>query len=407
MAASIEDGALGCIVGGAVADALGGPTEGRTPEAIRERYGGYVGDIVGPFHPDWQTARPISPLHKGDGHITDDTLMVMALSSVYAKVRDHLSAYDMADHLVSEIADVVTYIPEFERETVLVNRLFYAEKYLLLRLRHAHADPREAGVGNAVNCGAAMYMAPVGVVNAGDPGGAYREAIEIAGAHQSSYGREAAGVMAAAVAEALRPGAGAESVVRCCLDLARDGTRAAIAAVTGAARACANWQEAIPVLRAAVRPYDSVGEDYRAPDLDARRPSRTKSIEELPVALGLLLVADGRYLETVLGGVNYGRDSDSIAGMGGAIAGALGGAGVVPQGWSDTVQRRSRKDLTAVARTLAAVAREVFARDGVRLARRLESFPGGPAGAGSEQAAPTDQPNKPDEPNKPDKQVPT
>jgi ADP-ribosylglycohydrolase len=375
MANSIEDGSRGCILGGAVADALGGPTEGRTPEAIRERYGGWVTDFVGPFHLDWQTARPISPLHKGDGHVTDDTLMVMALAAVYADVRDHLTAFDMASRLVPKIADEVTYIPEFERDTVLVNRLFYAEKYLLLRLRFANIDPREAGVGNVVNCGAAMYMAPVGIVNAGDPEGAYREAIDLAGAHQSSYGREAAGVYAAAIAEALRPGSSVDSVVATCLELARDGTRDAIAAVTEAARGVRDWEAAIPVLRDAVRPFDSVGEQYRDPHPDARRPSRTKAIEELPVALGMFVMARGEYLSTVLGGVNYGRDSDSIASMGGAISGALHGAAAVPADWSRFIQERSRKDLERVARDLATVARELLERDRERWNARLAAFP--------------------------------
>lgn len=376
MADTIEDGARGCILGGAIADSIGGSTEGWSPEVIRQRFGGWVTDFVGPFYPDWQTARPISPLHKGDGHVTDDTLMVLALGSVYEKVRDHLCAFDMADHLVPEIADKVTYIPEFERETVLVNRLFYAEKYLLLRLRHAHIDPREAGVGNVVNCGAAMYMSPVGIVNAGDPDGAYREAIEIAGAHQSSYGREAAGVMAAAVAEALRPGASVDSVIETCLRLARDGTRDAITAVTQAARGCRDWQAAIPVLREAVRPFDSVGEDYRNPHLDARKPSRTRAIEELPIALGMLLACGGKYLETVFGGVNYGRDSDSIASMGGAIAGALHGAEVVPSNWVAVIARASRKDFEATAHGLAQVAREVFEKDAARWKARAAAFPG-------------------------------
>ena len=39
-----------------------------------------------------------------------------------------------------------------------------------------------------VNCGAAMYAAPVGIVNAADPEGAYREAIEIFAAHQTATG---------------------------------------------------------------------------------------------------------------------------------------------------------------------------------------------------------------------------
>ena len=375
MANSIEDGARGCIFGGAVGDSIGGSTEGRTPEVIRQRYGGWVTGFVGPFHTDWQTIRPISPLHKGDGHVTDDTLMVLALSNVYQTVRDHLTAFDIADHLIPEIADRVSYVPELERETVLVNRLFYAEKYLLLRLRHAHVDPREAGVGNVVNCGAAMYMAPVGIVNAGDPEGAYREAIDIAGAHQLSYGREAAGVMAAAVAEAMRPGASVETIIEACLRLARDGTREAIRAVTDAARTVHGWEAAIPVLREAVRPFDTVGEDYREPHIDARKPSRTKAIEELPVALGMLVACGGDYLETVLGGVNYGRDADSIAGMGGAIAGALHGARIVPADWVTHVSNASRKDFEAVALGLANVAREVLEKDRLRWQRREAGFP--------------------------------
>jgi ADP-ribosylglycohydrolase len=377
VASSILDGARGCILGGAVGDALGGPTEGRTPEVIRERWGDWVTDIVGPFNEDWQTARPISPLHKGHGHVTDDTMMVVALSRVYGEVRDHLDAHHMASHLIPRIAEDVVYVPEFERDTVLVNRLFYAEKYLYLRLRVANNDPREAGVGNAVNCGAAMFMAPVGVVNAGNPEGAYREAIEIAGAHQWSFGREAAGVMAAAIAEALRPGATVDSVVETCLRLARDGTRAAIEAVTKAARDVGSWQEAISALREAIRPYDGVGDRYREPLPDARLPSRVRSIEELPVALGFLVACEGDYLNTVLGGVNYGRDSDSIAQMGGQIAGALHGAKVVPEGWTRLIQERSRLDLDGVASTLAAVAEEVLEKDRARFTARLAAFPGG------------------------------
>lgn len=377
MASSIWDGARGCIYGGAVGDAMGGSTEGYSPQAIQERFGGYVTDFVGPFNPDWQTARPHAPFHKGDGHITDDTHMVLALTNVYAEVRDHLDAYHIAELFVREIADKVVYIPELERETVLQNRLFHAEKYLVLRLRHAHADPREAGVGNVVNCGAAMYMAPVGIVNAGDPAGAYREALEIAGAHQSSYGREAAAVMAAAVAAALRPRATAASVVEAVLELAKDGTRQAIEAATAAARGCRGWQQAIPVLREAVRPFDTVGENYREPGLDARRPSRTKAIEELPVALGMLVATGGDYVQTVYGGVNYGRDSDSIASMGGAIAGALGGEAAVPRAWVERVASASRKDFRAAADALAKVALEVLEKDRRRFEERTANFPQG------------------------------
>ncbi|MFG1943260.1 ADP-ribosylglycohydrolase family protein [Nonomuraea sp. NPDC048826] len=362
----LEDRATGCVAGAAVGDALGGATEGWTPAQIVERYGGRVEGIVPPYNDDWRNARPIAPYHKGDGHITDDTLMTHALIRVYEKVRGHLDAYAMATHLVPELMTERRWIPELEAEALPLQRIFLAEKWIVARLHYGHADPREAGVGNIVNCGAAMYVAPVGVVNAGDPDAAYAEALDLTGAHQSSYGREAAGVMAAAVAEAMRPGATADSVVAACARLAKDGTRAAIEAVCETARGLGHWDGSFEALRAAMRPYDTVADTYRDQGLGARRPSRVHSIEELPLALAFLVIAKGDYRDTVLGGVNYGRDADSIASMGGAIAGALGGLGAVPPEWVEQVGTASRTDLVAPGRALAAVARRVHDDDVTR-----------------------------------------
>ncbi len=359
------------LVGAAVGDALGGATEGWTPAQIAERHGGPVTGIVGPWYPSWQDARPIAPYHKGDGHITDDTLMTHALVQVYAARGDHLDAYAVAEDLVPLMIGQTRWIPELERETILLQRVFLAEKWIVARLHYGHVDPREAGVGNIVNCGAAMYMAPVGIANAGDPRGAYAEAIDVAGAHQSSYGREAAGVFAAAVAEALRPGATAASVVDAAAALAHDGTRAAIDAVLAAVRTRRPDADLGEVLRTAVEPFDTVGPEYRSPAADARRPSRTKSIEELPVALGLVLAHDGAFVPSVLGAVNYGRDADSIATMAGALTAALGGAGVVPAEWVATIERASRIDLHEVGRQMAGAAAQILRRDAARARDRL------------------------------------
>lgn len=370
-ALTLDDRVTGALVGAAVGDALGGPVEGWTPEQIAERHGGRVTGVVGPWYgDDWRTARPIAPYHKGDGHVTDDTLMTHALVRVYEAVRDHLDAYAVADHLVPDLMSRPRWIPELEAEALPLQRIFLAEKWIVTRLHYGHADPREAGCGNIVNCGAAMYMAPVGLVNAARPEAAYAEALDVAGAHQSSYGREAAGVLAAAVAAACAPGATPASVVETCLALAKDGTRTAIEAVCEVAVHHQDFESALGPLRAAVAPFDTVGPRYRDPSLGARRPSRLHAIEELPIALGMLLVGGGDYRRTVLGAVNYGRDCDSIATMGGAIAGALHGEGAVPGAWAKTVADASRLDLHAPARALAEVAREVFVRDTAR--RRIQ-----------------------------------
>ena len=369
----LADRVTGALVGAAVGDALGGPVEGYSPDQIAERHGGRVHGIVGPWHGDaWRTARPIAPYHKGDGHVTDDTLMTHALVRVYDRVRDHLDAYAVADHLVPDLMTNPRWIPELEAEALPLHRLFLAEKWLVTRLAYGHADPREAGAGNIVNCGAAMYMAPVGLVNAAHPAAAYAEALDVAGAHQSSYGREAAGVFAAAVAAATAPDATPDSVVTACLSLAKDGTRTAIEKVCEVAARHRDFESALGPLRAAVAPYDTVGPDYRTPSLAARRPSRLHSVEELPVALGMLVVSGGDYRHAVLGSVNYGRDCDSIATMAGALAGALGSP--VPEEWAKTVADASRLDLWAPARTLTEVTLEIFDRDVRRRRAHEQAF---------------------------------
>src|SRR5207244_1537636 len=164
------------------------------------------------------------------------------------------------------------------------------------------------------------------------------------GAHQSSYGREGAGVLAAAVAEALHPSSTVDSVLAVALRLAKDATRSAIEAVAEAASGLDGWRDGgLAVLRAAFAPFDSVGDVYAQPAQNARTPSRLHSIEEVPIALGLLVATGGDYTETMLGGVNYGRDSDSTAAMGGALAAALGSP--VPREWIDELGAASKLDL--------------------------------------------------------------
>ncbi|MFI6424304.1 ADP-ribosylglycohydrolase family protein [Promicromonospora sp. NPDC050880] len=377
----LEDRSVAVITGAAVGDALGGATEGWTPEQIEERHGGRVRGIVGPWYPNWQDARPIAPYHKGDGHITDDTLMTRALVEVYAKRRAHLDAYAMAEDLVPLMIGEPRWIPELESTALLLQRVFLAEKWLVARLHYGHVDPREAGVGNVVNCGAAMYAAPVGLANAGDPRGAYAEAIDLTGAHQSSYGREAAGVFAAMVAASVAPGATLDDVVTAALDVAHDGTAAALRAVVDAVD---GWPEPpgtddeerrlARLVREVVAPYDSVGPEYRQMSMDARRPSRTKSIEELPVALGLLLAHRGDYRGAVLAAVNYGRDADSIAVMAGAVAAGLGGSGVVPAEWLDEVEAASKMDVRETGRLMASAATDILRADRERALSRLTAL---------------------------------
>lgn len=366
---------LGCLAGGAIGDALGAPPEGKDPDAIRARYG-WITDFVEPWNGP-------SPLGKGDGRYTDDSHMVQVLSEVYLDVGDHLDVFRFAKEIVPPIADRPRYVSEFGRDMPLLERLFYPEKWLYIRLRLANVDPRVGGQGNMVNCGAAMYASPVGIVNACNPYAAYREAIEIFSAHQHSFGLEAAGVMAACVAEAFRPDASVDSIIAVALSLAKEGTHGAIAAVANCARTLRDGGsapvEAILPLRAAIQPFDGAAENFhdRGNGSNDWNPSRMHSIEELPIALGFLVLTRGDFEQSIVGGANYGRDCDSIAGMAGAIAGALHGVSAIRSRWIDQVQQANRVDFSQLAGRLAGLAvalHEKQMNEAVRKARCFDEL---------------------------------
>jgi ADP-ribosylglycohydrolase len=303
--------------------------------------------------------------------------MVRLLGEIYVTERRHLDPFIFAERIVPLIADEPRWLAERGAEMPLVDRLFYPEKWLLMRLRLANADPRLGGVGNMVNCGAAMYASPVGIVNACDPENAYREAIDVFTAHQWSYGLEAAGVMAACVAEAFRPAATVDTVIGVALGLAKEGTRRAIDAVATTARLYDDWRDAIDPLRAAIRPFDGSAEDGvrdRGNRSDDWAPSRLKAIEEVPVALGFLIVANGDFEQAVFGAANYGRDNDSIAGMAGAIAGALHGDAVIRPEWIVRINTANRVDLDPLARDLTALATELQRRQFTAAQTRSAEF---------------------------------
>jgi hypothetical protein len=60
--------------------------------------------------------------------------------------------------------------------------------------------------------------------------------------------------------------------------------------------------------------------------------------EAVGLAFGVLAAARGKFEDAVLGGVNVGRDTDTIAAIAGAIAAARAGLGVIPEKWVRRVQ---------------------------------------------------------------------
>ncbi len=336
---SFAERVKGVIYGTAFGDAMGAVVEKLTYNEIKEQYGRIETTLNRWWKADSSELERQGRI-RGQGIITDDTLMTLALINVYCLERRHLDAYDMANEFVKEIAFRPRFIPEFGREAFILDRLFYPEKHIFNRHTLANCEPREGGYGNMVNCGAAMYISPVGVVNACHPKGAYDEAILFASGHQTSYGLEAAGVMACCVAKAFEPGAGVEDVVGAALQYAQDGTKRAIHDICEAAlklRHCKGDKgRVVRRFHRVLARYSPVGDDVnRSMDKiglpsNHYTPSRLFSIEELPLALAYIVLHEGDFLVAVKDGVSSGRDTDSIGVMIGAILGAMQGAQAIP-----------------------------------------------------------------------------
>jgi ADP-ribosylglycohydrolase len=354
----------------ALGDALGAPVEKLSAAEIRARYG-RVTSLDARWHKMDLPPEARNHRVRGNGIVTDDTLMTLALMDVYAETGRHLDAWDMADGMVRQIAWMPRWIPEMQREANLIDRLFYPEKWIYQRHQLSGCDPRQGGIGNMVNCGAAMYIAPVGVVNACDPKAAYDEAIAFAQGHQQSYGLEAAGVLAAAVAAAFVPGTTIETVIATAIALAKDGTRAAIAEIADAAAGLtgADHAEVVERFHGIIAKYSPMGDDVTHSiakaglPTAAYQPSRLGAIEELPLALGFALRNSGNFRKSIEDGINSGRDTDSIGVMAGAILGAMHGESVIDVADRATLDGANRLDLTAAADRFAGVATKILLTD--------------------------------------------
>lgn len=231
-----------------------------------------------------------------------------------------------------------------------------------------------------VNCGAAMYIAPIGAVNAGDPKGAYDEAIAFASSHQESYGLEGAGVLAGAVAAAFVPGTSIEAIAAEAITLAKDGTKAAIAAIVDAASGLVGKPHAVVTntFHRIIAQFSPMGDDVQhtaekaGVATQAYRPSRHYSVEELPLALGFAIVNKGDFHKSIVDGINSGRDTDSIGAMIGAILGAMHGAAVVDPTLCDKLNEVNKLNLMHAADSFSAAALAIQSADKARNEKILQ-----------------------------------
>jgi ADP-ribosylglycohydrolase len=285
--------AHGCLIGQAIGDALGAPVEGYTPASIRRRYG-YITDFL--------QDKPVG---------TDDTEYAV------------LNALILLEHGLNLTEDELLDI--WQRWLIAPDSGFkgggFSDVIAMHNLRGG-LPPPACGRFNqhGLSDGLAMAVGPVGVACAGEPDRAASVAALLGSMTNGRDGIHAGQAVAAGVAVAM-VGATPEEILATAMAHV-PGDSWTYRALDRAGHIAAAHHEAEAAHLAL---HDSLAVTFF--------PWTDIAPEATALAFGSFLTAGGDYRQSVTGGVNQGRDADTIGAIAGALAGAHQGIAAVPPTW--------------------------------------------------------------------------
>ena len=320
------DRVSGCILGLAIGDALGFPTEFRRRDAIVAAFPpSGVDDFVALHDPRW----PPRPLILGRAHppgtYSDDTQMTIAFAEgLLAAGRDA-----PIDALMTAIgAAFVSWSTSDDNNRAPGNACMTGAQNL------ARGAPwREAGVKDSKGCGSAMRVAPIGLVYARDRA----RLLEVARAQSVLTHRHDAGVEGAAAAALLVAMATGGATPEAMFD----------AVMTE----CAPRSPDFAACFSKVRDYVARGVPPEVALTSGHLGEAWVAEEAVASALYCFWRSPDDYRTAVLTAANTDGDSDSIACIAGSIAGARNGARAIPAAWRANVENAA--SLRALADRLA------------------------------------------------------
>ncbi len=196
---TLEDRFIGCIVGAAIGDALGMPTEEVSPDKINKIYGGPVTEFrrAMPGHPNQ---------HLPPGSYTDDTQQLLALAKSLIKC----SGFDINDFAKE-------YVDWYQKICIAsgYDRFSGAASRFAGRNLQAGISPYKSSSMTALGCGSAMRSAPIGLFywsNIDEAIAKGRESSLIS--HNTQPCKDAAGLIAGIVASVCQGQTGTDALNR-------------------------------------------------------------------------------------------------------------------------------------------------------------------------------------------------
>ncbi len=283
----------GCLLGGLIGDAMGAPVENWHYEDIEKKYG-----VLREF--------------SGDG--TDDSAIKLILCEALIKNGGHITCDELAE--------------SFLNNAKYYDLFFIPVRNMYHKLKSGTSRPTEAGRGNMPSSSSAMAISPMGLVNAGNPRQAARETYDVASlvhSGETSFCCDAACAMAAAVAQAIIPGSTVDDVIDASTRyLHKKSASLMIDKINSVMQLAKDSGD-----------YETFRKGFYE---DCLYDIICNSLETVPAALAIFYLSDGDPVQCIINSVNFGRDTDTIASMAGALAGAFAGVSKLDPSWVQQIE---------------------------------------------------------------------
>ena len=320
--------ALGALYGLAIGDALGMPTQLLSPEDVDRRFG-----MITWFQP----APDDHPIAAGlpAGHITDDTEQALLIARLLIDGHGRIDPHTLANALA-----------HWEREMVRRGSLdlLGPSTQRAISAVAAGTSVEEAGRFGDTN-GAAMRVTPVGIARpVEDFDGLLEAVVDASGVtHNTTLALSGASAVAAAVSAGVG-GAGLDGAIQVGLSAARAGRNhgAWVAGADVAAR-----------IEAALDGVRGLARDELVRFIRNVVGTSVATQESVPAAFAVLQATqEAGAWEACLLAASLGGDSDTIAAMAGAIAGACQGIDAFPADALDLIRTVNKLELEPIAEQL-------------------------------------------------------
>jgi ADP-ribosylglycohydrolase len=346
MTPDLQDRILGALCLAGMGDALGAPTEQWSIAEIRAAHGTLLTRFVAPPADTFAGA-----LGGRRGEVTDDTSQMVYLARALVAGGGRLDAEGWVRCLLdwADTSPKATFMGPSTAQIVAALR----RGDDLSRVGTIGASARKMTTVGNTN-GAAMRVAPCGLLHPGDIDAACEQAlVTCLPSHDTDVAIASACAIAAGVARALVSHE-AGPVIAACIDGAAIGERLGrrhARAIAGP-RLSSRLEMALDIADAA---RDDEGFMQL---LEARVGNSVLAAESVPAAIGCFAYAQGDPLRTIALGASMGNDTDTIAAMAGALCGALVGDRALPAALRDEFMAVNEAEygLRPLAAALAALA---------------------------------------------------